>query len=95
MVSVITGAAPLNPESCRSHRGGGDATPTIVTISAIPGVTAPVLGETPDTTITETAQGYLIPFSAKTGTGRKLCKIGVEFDKEAKNIGRWITEEES
>ena len=38
-------------------------------------------------------KGYLIPFSAKTGTGRKLCKIGVEFDKEAKNIGRWITEE--
>lgn len=28
-----------------------------------------------------------------TGTGRKLHKIGVEFDKEAKNIGRWITEE--
>jgi hypothetical protein len=36
---------------------------------------------------------YLIPFSATTGTGRKLYKIGVEFDKEAKNIGRWITEE--
>ena len=38
-------------------------------------------------------KGYLIPFSAKTGTGRKLFKIGVEFDKEARNIGRWITEE--
>ena len=38
-------------------------------------------------------KGYLIPFSADTGTGQKLCRIGVEFDKEAKNIGRWITEE--
>jgi hypothetical protein len=38
-------------------------------------------------------RGYLIPFSATTGTGRKLYKIGVEFDKEAKNIGRWIREE--
>jgi hypothetical protein len=39
-------------------------------------------------------KGYLIPYSAKTGNMRKLYKIGVEFDKEAKNISRWITQEE-
>jgi len=38
-------------------------------------------------------KGYLIPYSAKTDGPRKLYKIGVEFDKEEKNIGRWITEE--
>ena len=36
-------------------------------------------------------KGSLIPFSAKTGGRQKLHKIGVEFDKEARNIGRWIT----
>ena len=40
-------------------------------------------------------KGYLLPYSAKTDGNRKLFKIGVEFDKEAKNIGRWIVEEGS
>jgi len=29
----------------------------------------------------------------KSAKGRKIYKIGVEFDKEMRNIGRWITEE--
>ena len=37
-------------------------------------------------------KGYLIPYSAKTDGGRTLRKIGVEFDKKARNIGRWITD---
>ncbi len=37
-------------------------------------------------------KGYLIPYSAKTEGSRTLHKIGVEFDKETRNIGRWITE---
>ena len=36
-------------------------------------------------------KGYLISYSAKTDGGRKLYKIGVEFDKANRNIGRWIT----
>jgi hypothetical protein len=39
-------------------------------------------------------KGYLIPYSVKTSSKRKLYKIGVEFDKKAKNIGRWITRED-
>jgi hypothetical protein len=38
-------------------------------------------------------KGYLLPYSAKTAdsnTSRKLLKIGVEFDKTTRNIGRWI-----
>ena len=38
-------------------------------------------------------KGYLLPYAAKTGGGRKLHKIGVEFDKGTKNIGRWISGE--
>jgi hypothetical protein len=38
-------------------------------------------------------KGYLIPYQAKIDGTRKLYKIGVEFDKKKKNIGRWITEE--
>ena len=36
--------------------GGGTSANTVITIAAIPGVTAPVLGETPVETITETDQ---------------------------------------
>jgi hypothetical protein len=32
-------------------------------------------------------QGYLVPFSAD---GRRLFKIGVEFDPEERNLGRWL-----
>ena len=32
-------------------------------------------------------RGYLIPY---TVDGRQLVKIGVEFDREQRNIGRWI-----
>ncbi len=32
-------------------------------------------------------QGYLVPFIAD---GRRLFKIGVEFDPEARNLGRWL-----
>ncbi|MDR1932159.1 MAG: ATP-binding protein [Spirochaetales bacterium] len=31
-------------------------------------------------------KGYLIPYSA---SGKRLCKIGVEFDAEKRNVGRW------
>jgi hypothetical protein len=33
------------------------------------------------------AKGYLIPFSA---SGKKLVKIGVEFDSEKRTVGRWV-----
>ncbi|MDR1625666.1 MAG: ATP-binding protein [Spirochaetia bacterium] len=32
-------------------------------------------------------KGYLIPFSA---SGKRLVKIGVEFDAEKRNVGRWV-----
>jgi hypothetical protein len=38
-------------------------------------------------------RGYLVPYTAKTRKKQKLYKVGVEFDKEARNIGRWITRE--
>jgi hypothetical protein len=33
------------------------------------------------------AKGYLIPYQA---TGKKLVKVGVEFDKATRNLGRWL-----
>ena len=36
-------------------------------------------------------RGYLIPF---TTDGRRLVKIGVEFDATERNLGRWIIDEE-
>ena len=36
-------------------------------------------------------RGYLIPFTAD---GRRLVKIGVEFDAAERNLGRWIIVEE-
>ncbi len=45
------------------------------------------------------AKGYCIPYQAtSSGAGRRglrLTKVGVEFDKEARNIGRWLVEESS
>ena len=32
-------------------------------------------------------RGYLVPYTAD---GRQLVKVGVEFDREQRNIGRWI-----
>ncbi|MDR1931949.1 MAG: ATP-binding protein [Spirochaetales bacterium] len=32
-------------------------------------------------------KGYLIPYAA---SGKKLVKIGVEFDAEKRNVGRWL-----
>lgn len=37
-------------------------------------------------------KGYLIPYSANTGTGQKVCKLAVEFDKAKRNIGRWLVD---
>jgi hypothetical protein len=37
-------------------------------------------------------RGYLIPYTAEAA--EKLIKVGVEFDKAARNIGRWCTTEE-
>ncbi|MGM0443734.1 MAG: PD-(D/E)XK nuclease domain-containing protein, partial [Fibrobacterota bacterium] len=34
---------------------------------------------------------YLTPYE---GSGKKLVKVGVEFDKEMRNVGRYLTEEE-
>jgi hypothetical protein len=33
------------------------------------------------------SKGYLLPYSAE---GKKLVKVGVEFDRENRTIGRWI-----
>lgn len=33
------------------------------------------------------ARGYLIPYQA---SGKKLVKVGVEFDKATRNLGRWL-----
>lgn len=39
-------------------------------------------------------KGYLIPYRAEAAGGaRALVKVGVEFDREARNIGRWIAAE--
>ncbi len=35
-------------------------------------------------------KGYLIPYQA---SGKKLVKVGVEFDQSKKNIGRWLVGE--
>ena len=32
-------------------------------------------------------RGYLVPYTAD---GRQLVKVGVEFDREQRNIGKWI-----
>jgi hypothetical protein len=32
-------------------------------------------------------KGYLLPYSAE---GKSLVKVGVEFDREKRTIGRWI-----
>ena len=32
-------------------------------------------------------QGYLIPYEAD---GRRLVKVGVQFDKKKRNLGRWL-----
>jgi hypothetical protein len=34
------------------------------------------------------AKGYLIPYAA---SGKKLVKVGVEFDKTSRNLGRWLS----
>ncbi|MDR0711540.1 MAG: PD-(D/E)XK nuclease domain-containing protein, partial [Prevotellaceae bacterium] len=36
------------------------------------------------------SKGYLKPYAAR---GKKLVKVGVEFSKEERGIGRWATEE--
>lgn len=33
------------------------------------------------------AQGYAVPYQAQ---GREVVKVGVEFDKETRNLGRWL-----
>jgi hypothetical protein len=33
-------------------------------------------------------KGYLLPYSAE---GKRLVKVGVEFDREKRTIGRWLT----
>ncbi|NDV57303.1 ATP-binding protein [Bacteroides sp. 519] len=38
------------------------------------------------------AKGYLIPYSVDK---RKLVKVGVEFDKEERNIGKYLIDEET
>jgi hypothetical protein len=32
-------------------------------------------------------KGYLLPYSAE---GKNLVKVGVEFDRENRTIGKWI-----
>jgi hypothetical protein len=32
-------------------------------------------------------KGYLLPYSAE---GKRLVKVGVEFDREQRTIGRWL-----
>jgi hypothetical protein len=32
-------------------------------------------------------KGYLTPY---TGSGKRLVKVGVEFDREKRNVGRWL-----
>jgi hypothetical protein len=32
-------------------------------------------------------KGYLTPY---TGCGKRLVKVGVEFDREKRNVGRWL-----
>jgi hypothetical protein len=32
-------------------------------------------------------KGYLLPYSAE---GKTLVKVGVEFDREQRTIGRWL-----
>jgi hypothetical protein len=32
-------------------------------------------------------KGYLLPYSAE---GKSLVKVGVEFDREKRTIGKWI-----
>lgn len=39
------------------------------------------------------AKGYLIPYLAEGDGGRRLYKVGVEFDPATRNIGRWIVRE--
>ena len=35
--------------------------------------------------------GYLIPWQAMArDSGRRLVKVGVEFDKASRSIGRWL-----
>jgi len=55
---VMTGCAKTTSDnsSLLALLGGGTAADTVISMSAIPGVTAPVIGATPVTTITETDQ---------------------------------------
>jgi hypothetical protein len=32
-------------------------------------------------------KGYLLPYSAE---GKSLVRVGVEFDRETRSIGRWL-----